>query len=182
MQTLPREVLIEASEGNRDAFEKVYRATSDYVYTIALKIIGNRADAEEVVQDVFMKIFRGIRRFRFESSFSTWVYRVTVNSAISASRKAERRRAGQVEYNDAVALGNERNTTREALDKRHNEARIRSLLAALNPDQRACVVLREIEGLRYKEIADVLGININTVRSRLLRAREALMAREGQGG
>jgi RNA polymerase sigma-70 factor, ECF subfamily len=182
MQALPREILIAASEGNRGAFEKIYRATSDYVYTIALKITGNRADAEEVTQDVFLKIFRELKRFRFASSFTTWLYRVTVNSAINVSRKTKRRSSRQVEYNDGVALKDERNETKEAIEKEHNEMRVRSMLAALSPDQRTCIVLREIEGMRYGEIAEVLQVNINTVRSRLKRARETLCARAQQGG
>jgi RNA polymerase sigma-70 factor (ECF subfamily) len=182
MQALPREILIAASEGNRGAFEKIYRATCDYVYTIALRVTGNRADAEEVTQDVFLKTFRELKQFRFASSFTTWLYRVTINSAINASRKTKRRSSRQVEYNDGVALKDERNETKEAIEKEHNEMRVRSMLEALNPDQRACIVLREMEGLRYKEIADVLKIPINTVRSRLQRAREALLAREQHGG
>jgi RNA polymerase sigma-70 factor (ECF subfamily) len=182
MQALPREILIDASKGNRGAFEKIYRATCDYVYTIALKVTGNRADAEEVTQDVFLKVFRELKRFRFASSFTTWLYRVTVNSAINASRKTKRRSSRLVEYNDGVALKDERNETKEAIEKEHNEMRVRSMLAALSPDQRTCIVLREIEGMRYAEIAEVLQVNINTVRSRLKRARETLCARAQQGG
>jgi len=182
MQELPREILIAASEGNRGAFERIYRATCDYVYTIALKVTGNRPDAEEVTQDVFLKIFRELKRFRFASSFTTWLYRVTINSALNATRKTRKQRMRQVEYNDAIAVGNERRATHDAIEREHNVARVNAMLEALNPDQRACIVLREIEGLRYKEIADVLKIPINTVRSRLQRAREALLAREQHGG
>jgi RNA polymerase sigma-70 factor, ECF subfamily len=181
MQPLPKELLIEASEGDTGAFEKIYRATADYVYTIALKITGDRSDAEEVAQDVFLKIYRELGAFRFESAFTTWLYRITVNSAISASRKTSRRRSRQVGFDDGVAVEDARNTTREAIEKEGNQARIQSMLEALNPDQRACIVLREMEGMRYGEIAEALRININTVRSRLRRARETLVARAQQG-
>ncbi|MCX6356883.1 MAG: RNA polymerase sigma factor [Candidatus Aureabacteria bacterium] len=180
MQPLPKELLIEASGGDIGAFEKIYRATSDYVYTIALKVTGNRADAEEVAQDVFLKVFRKLGKFRFESSFTTWLYRITVNNAINASRKSTRRRSGQVEFNDNIEVADGRDRTREAIEKEQNEARVRSMLETLNPDQRACIVLREIEGMRYEEIAEVLQVNLNTVRSRLRRARETLCSRAQQ--
>ena len=182
MQPLPKELLIEASGGDADAFEKIYRATADYVYTIALKITGHRADAEEVAQDVFLKIHRELGNFRFESAFTTWLYRITVNSAISTSRKTARRRTRQVEFDDGIAVEDERNATREAIEKEGNQAHVRSMLEALNPDQRACIVLREMEGMRDGEIAEALRISINTVRSRIRRARETLVARARQGG
>lgn len=182
MQPLPKELLIEASEGDVGAFEKIYVAAVDYVYTIAVKITGNRADAEEVAQDVFLKTFRELKNFRFESSFTTWLYRVTVNSALNALRKSARRRSRQVEFDDGIAVADERNATREAIEKEGNEASVRSMLEELNPDQRACIVLREIEGMRYGEIAEALRVNINTVRSRLRRARETLCARAQERG
>jgi RNA polymerase sigma-70 factor (ECF subfamily) len=181
MQPLPKEILVEASEGDAGAFEKIYRATADYVYTIALKVTGHRADAEEVAQDVFLKIHRELGNFRFESAFTTWLYRITVNSAISTARKTARRRTRQVEFDDGIAVEDTRNATREAIEKEGNQEQVRSMLEALNPDQRACIVLREMEGMRYGEIAEALRININTVRSRLRRARETLVARAGQG-
>jgi RNA polymerase sigma-70 factor, ECF subfamily len=150
MQPLPGEIIIAAAEGDTDAFEELYRATADYVYTLALRITGNGAEAEEVAQDVYLKVFRGLKKFRFESSFATWLYRITVNSAITALRKTKRRRARQVEYDDGVALESGRNETREAIEKEQNEMRVRSMLGALNPDQRACIVLgapsKNVEG------------------------------------
>lgn len=181
MQPLPKELLIEASEGQAGAFEKIYRATADYVYSIAFRITCNRADAEEVAQDVFLKVHRRIGEFRFESAFTTWLYRITVNRAISASRKSARRRARQVVFDDAVAVEDPRNATREAIEREGARAQIRSLLEALTPDQRACIVLREMEGMRYDEISGALRLKINTVRSRLKRARETLVSLAGKG-
>ena len=159
------------------AFEEIYRATSDYIYTVAVNITGNRADAEEVTQDVFLKVFRRLKDFHFRSSFKTWIYRITLNSAISRLRKRAKWRSRESEYSDSIAHKSGRNTTREAVDREYNELRVRSMLEMLNPDQRACIVLRGIEGLSYREIAEVLSININTVRSRLRRARGILVAR-----
>ncbi len=93
MRDIPKDILLKVLEGNTGAFEKLYRATADYVYTVAMKITGNRADAEEVTQDVLVKVHLNLRRFRFGSSFTTWLYRITVNNAISALRKSAKRRA-----------------------------------------------------------------------------------------
>lgn len=182
MREIPRDILLKALEGNAGAFEKLYRATADYVYTVAMKITGNRADAEEVTQDVFMKIHRNLGQFRFRSSFTTWLYRIAVNSAISASRKSAKRRARETEYDDGIAVERESGAPNNRGEAEGNELRLQSMLAALNPDQRACIVLRGMEGLSYREIADTLGININTVRSRLKRAREILVAGKHRGG
>jgi len=183
MQPVPKEWLVAAAHGDTEACDRIYEATCDYVYSVALRITGNSADAEEVAQDVFLKAFKELRYFRFESSLTTWLYRITTNHAISALRKGGRIRARQVEYNDALQPAERYCERPDApMDREHDEARIRGLLEALNPEQRACIVLREIEGLRYHEIADVLGIRINTVRSRLRRARRAILALAQQGG
>lgn len=179
MQALQRELILEASRGDVAAFEKIYRETADYVYGLAARITGNRADAEEVAQDVYLTIHRELGNFRFEASFTTWLYRITVNRAISAARKAARRRARQVEYDEGIDAGDRCNAPQEAVGR---EERIRSLLEVLNPDQRACIILREIEGMRYAEIAEALGVRINTVRSRLRRARGIIASRAREGG
>jgi len=182
MREIPRDILVQASEGSMSAFEEIYRATSDYVYTVATKITGNSADAEEVTQDVFVKVHRKLGQFRFRSSFTTWLYRIAVNSAISASRKSAKRRARETEYDDAVAVESGSAARGGAGEKEDSELRLQTMLAALNPDQRACIVLRGMEGMSYRAIADMLGININTVRSRLKRAREILVAGKQRGG
>lgn len=182
MQPLPKELLIAASEGRAGAFERIYRATADYVYSIALRITGDRADAEEVAQDVFLKVHRCLGGFRFEAAFTTWLYRITVNRAVSASRKRSRRRARLVPFDDAIGVEDPRDQTREVIEREGDRARVRTMLEALNPDQRACIVLREMEGMRYDEIAAALRLKINTVRSRIRRAREALVALAKEGG
>ena len=182
MREITRDILTKAAEGSMSAFEEIYRATSGFVYTVAVKIIGNRADAEEVTQDVFVKVHRKLEQFRFRSSFTTWLYRIAVNSAISASRKSAKRRASETEYDDDVAVESGSAARGGSGEREESELRLQSMLAALNPDQRACIVLRGMEGLSYREIADTLGINVNTVRSRLKRAREILVAGTHRGG
>ncbi|MDD5557394.1 MAG: RNA polymerase sigma factor [bacterium] len=182
MQEIPDEVVRKAARGDAAAFERIYRASADYVYTIAVGITGNGADAEEVAQDVFLTVHRKLRRFRFRSSFKTWLYRVAVNRALGTLRKTSRRRARQVEYDDDASYGVERGGAAAGAEREDDRRRLEALLGALNPDQRACIVLREIEGMRYAEIAETLGVNINTVRTRLKRAREILLTLRPDGG
>lgn len=176
MQGISDDILIRASEGDMDAFEEIYRATSGCVYNAAFRIVNNREDAEEITQEVFLTIYQKLKGFRFQSSFKTWVYRITVNSAINYSKKRAREKAKAAEYDNGPWPGSASDEMERKIDAEHREKTIASMLDVLNPDQRACIVLRNIEGLSYREIAESLRININTVRSRLKRARETLLA------
>ncbi|MCM8791294.1 MAG: RNA polymerase sigma factor [Candidatus Omnitrophica bacterium] len=176
MSDISNELVMKASGGDMAAFEEIYRATSGFVYNIALRITNNRDDADEVVQDVFLKVYRSLNGFGFRSSFKTWIYRIAANTAINYCKASERRSRGNVVYDPVAHDRLSADKSKEVLDKEEAGETVRRLLAALDPDQRACVVLREIEGMDYASIADVLRININTVRSRLKRAREKLLA------
>ena len=174
MQDISVKILIQAAAGDMESFEQVYKATADFVYSVALRVTSNAQDAEDVTQDVFLKIHKNLKSFQFRSSFKTWVYRITVNTAINSSKRASRDLGRRADFDKAVASkGTEPQVS--AFDKEDNESKLKPLLDRLNPDQRAVIVLREIEGLSYEEIAKALNININTVRSRIKRARQALL-------
>ncbi|MFH1552252.1 MAG: RNA polymerase sigma factor [Candidatus Omnitrophota bacterium] len=179
MQDIADNTLIKASRGDIEAFEEIYRTASGYVYTVALKVAGSREDAEEVTQDVFLSIHKNLKSFQFRSSFKTWIYRITVNKAINAYRKRVKERGKKMPFDDEIAVEEIKPPGVSSLDKEHQKKLVSVMLESLPLDQRACVVLKEIEGLKYKEIARVLQININTVRSRLKRAREKLISRYG---
>lgn len=153
-------------------FEHVYRETADFVYNVALRVVNNKQDAEEITQEVFVSVYKNLKYFRQESSIKTWIYRITVNRAINFVKKKSREKAKTTEYEKEFKSGGPgraEETSRPGMI-------IKELLNALDPDQRACLILRNMEGLSYREIADTLKININTVRSRLKRAREKLSA------
>jgi len=181
MQDIPRDILIQASEGDILAFEEIYKALSSFVYNVALRITRNADDAKETTQDVFIKIYKNLKRFRFHSSFKTWVYRITANAALNTLKRSSRETGQRVDYDIELKSKDDRDTVTQDIDRQINKKLLSSLLDILNPDQRACIVLREIEGLDYKEISAALNININTVRSRLKRAREALLAHGKRG-
>jgi len=178
MQELSLELIEKAGQGDIAAFEEIYRQTSGFVYNVAFRVTGNNHDAAEVTQDVFMKAYRSLKNFEYRSSLKTWLYRIAVNLAINHYRKNARHAQGRVEFDPASDYGYDYKTDPAAqiIEKEERERKVVSLLDALEPEQRVCIVLREIEGLSYEEIAGALKININTVRSRLSRAREKLLA------
>jgi RNA polymerase sigma-70 factor (ECF subfamily) len=176
MQEIERELITRAGQGDMGAFREVYQRASGYVYTLAYRVVNTKHDAEEVTQDVFLKLHQKLGSFKFEASFKTWLYRVAVNTALNHAKKRSRvttREVAEVFEDPATVTQPD---AAKRIEAGETEKQLKVLLDQLNSDQRACIVLREIEGLDYQAIAQALGININTVRSRLKRAREALMA------
>lgn len=175
MIEIPQSVLEEAASGNMQAFEEIYRAASGFIYNVALRILRNSHDAQEVTQDVFMKIYHNLKSFAFRSAFRTWIYRIAVNTAIDRYRQILRQNKGRIDCEAVQIQGSGAPEVRSRVERLDSQAKISRLLDRLDPRQKTCVLLREIEGLSYKDIARVLRIPINTVRSRLKRARQALL-------
>lgn len=173
MHEISEQLIAAAAAGSREAFEEIYRHVSGFVYNVALRVVRNGHDAEEITQDVFLKLHRQLAHFRGEAAFKSWVYRITVNAALDACRKSKRRRQPDISGDgDPVVAAAPKADVRAM--QAEAKVRLDKMLETLNPKQRACVVMCEIEGLSYKEIAAALGVPVNTVRSNLRRAREAL--------
>jgi len=175
MNDIAHDILERAANGDMAAFEQIYKAASSFVYNVALRITCNSADAEEVAQDVFMRIYHHLKDFQFSSTFKTWIYRITVNAAINHYRKHIKERRARVNNEHVLDLIPANLSTDEKALQGDYQTQLDQLLKALNPEHRACLVLREIEGLNYQEMATVLRIPVNTVRSRLKRARQSLL-------
>jgi len=175
MQEITRELITQAAGGDTDAFEDIYRKASGYVHTIALRITNNTEDAEDVTQEVFVSLHKSLWKFRFKSSFKTWIYRVTVNRAITLYNKRKKKQTGTVPFEEHMERSDGPYEEISELENKEREELVAQMLEVLPPEQRACVVLKEIEGLKYEEIAKTLKIKINTVRSRLKRARGKLI-------
>ncbi|MCA9404918.1 MAG: sigma-70 family RNA polymerase sigma factor [Candidatus Omnitrophica bacterium] len=173
MDDLTEDIVLQAARGDVEAFENIYKHYSAFVYNVALRMLKNIENAQEVTQDVFVTLYRKLETFRFESSLKTWIYRITMNTAINYAKKVSRIQDRTVEFdaNRYPAASPSKVISQDQLQKR-----IDALLSVLNPDQKACVILRSLEGLSYEEIASTLNININTVRSRLKRAREKMLS------
>lgn len=151
------------------------------VYHLALHLLGDRDEALDLSQEVFLRVFRTIHRFRGQSALRTWIYRIVINQAKNRQRWWRRRhRAEQISLDEHlrrcgdVAVPGSPEAPDRALVRKEVAARIWAALDRLPFDQRTAIILREIEGLSYEEIAFSLGIAVGTVKSRLTRARQAL--------
>jgi RNA polymerase sigma-70 factor, ECF subfamily len=180
MDDISAQLITDAAQGDREAFERIYRRYSSFVYTVALRITRNAEDAQEVTQDVFIRVHRGLRTFRFQSSFKTWVYRIAVNAALTAYRRASRHQKHRVEDEEIVEQVAVAPAQADAMDAGQVKARVEAMLETLPAEQKACLIMRELEGCTYDEIALSLGIPLNTVRTRILRARRALFEAAGK--
>lgn len=175
MIEISRQTLEKAASGDLDAFEEIYKAASGFVYTLALRVTRDAFSAQEVTQDVFLKVYQSLKNFAFRSSFKTWLFRIAVNMAISSCRKRKRDRKYQQPLDEQKVASSLDSDPAQKAYHLDNEQKLDDALKPLNPDQRACLVMREIQGLSYQEIALSLAIPINTVRSRLKRARLILI-------
>lgn len=173
-----RTLVEEATEGSLDSFEALVRRYQTRVVNYAMAIVRDTGEAEDVAQETFIRAYRSLGRFRGESLFKTWLYSIATNTARTAlERRGRRERIGNQSLDDdtqtlsaaSVPSGQpDAETTlvsRDAIDR---------ALATLSDDLRVAVVLRDVEGLDYKEIAVVTGAPIGTVESRIFRARQRL--------
>jgi len=148
-----------------------------FVYNVAYRVLNDHQDSQEITQDVFLTVHKKLKSFRFNSSFTTWLYRITINQAINLYRKNKKHKANTYSLNDSIQTVQPLKLSKQS----DNEFLVKAMLKALNKDQRACVILRDIEKMSYQQISETLKININTVRSRLNRARAALVKYRKKG-
>jgi len=173
------ESLRQASES---AYEELLVRFQQPVYTLALRLLNDQSEACDVVQEVFLKVFRNIGNFRGQSSLKTWIYRITVNEAHNARRWFFRHRSREVELdtrpeenrNWKEIIPDRSRSPFDAAVDREQHVMIEAALEKINPIFRDAVILRDITDLSYEEIAEVLGVSLGTVKSRILRGREAL--------
>jgi RNA polymerase sigma-70 factor (ECF subfamily) len=169
--------------GQTEAFGVLVRRYQDRLYPSILRLMGSPEDAQDVLQDAFVRAFQKLDQFQGESSFYTWMYRIAVNTALSEQRKHRDRgnnpRLEPVTLRLAVEPADDSPETDPALalERLERELLVQSALNELGPDHRAVVVLKDFDGRRYEEISALLKIPIGTVRSRLHRARMELADR-----
>ena len=174
----------QAQQGDMTAFEDIVRAFQGPVFNLAYRMVNNREDAADASQEIFVKLFRVIRQFRGDSKFSTWLFALAANTCRSRLRRSRRIAAVEVRHVDETWETDEGPRARELADPSDGPVRvlaraemqrgIETAVAELSPDWRTIVVLRDIQGMTYEEIADVLDCSVGTVKSRLCRARARL--------
>lgn len=196
-------------KGDREAYRQLVERHQGRLLRVALDVVKSREDAEDVVQETFVKAFLSLQNFKGDSSFYGWIYRICTNMAIDIRRKASRRGGTHVEYKESYSvkerLGSDASDggptavpgehlqnvegPHDALVRKEVGKKLQDVLTEISEEHREIVVLREIDGLDYEEIASVLGVPKGTVMSRLFYARKAMQkalrdfapANEGSG-
>ena len=178
------ELVQQAAKGNREAFRILVEKYQSRLLTLAQEIVRSREEAEDVVQESFVKAYVSLHDFKGESSFFTWMYRITYNMAIDFRRKSSRRGGDTLAYEESASSQEEHPATSvfmgslespdDVVTRREQGLRLRQALDSLSEEHRAVIMLREIDGLSYAEIAKISGVSEGTVMSRLHYARKKL--------
>jgi len=175
------ELLQAVLEGDATAYRGLVEKYQGRVYAMVYGMIRNREDARDITQEALVKAYKNLKSFRLESSFYTWLYRIAMNLAIDFTRK--RKRQGTTSFDEAVASRDgdggiselhHGDSPSKKLERKEVYKQIMDALEKLPADQKQVILLRELEGLSYREISDVMGIPEGTVMSRLFYARKKL--------
>ena len=186
-----RRLVDRAKAGDVRAFEALVRRYERWVFTLALRMVGDRGDAEDIAQEVFLKAYRGLQGFRGGSRFSTWLYAIASHHCLnhlagrdSRARRAERTgnptdRHGGVLPSALDRVADASPGPDAVLERQELTRAIQNELVQLTEHHRMVIILRDVQGMSYEDIAATLGVELGTVRSRLHRARMELKARLG---
>lgn len=192
MADIDQKLILQAQRGDSKAFGKLVKKHRDKVLYLAFDLLGNYDDAQDVAQSVFLRVFRGIRNFKGKSSFSTWLYRITVNLSIDYKRSKYRRSSVPIDksFNDGdeqssgkIILRDRDKDPLEQLVNKDLQDHIEKAIDSLSEQQKTAFILRHYHDMNMKEIAQVLDCKPGTVRSHLFRAmnkmRKYLKANDG---
>ncbi len=169
-------------QGDVNAFEKLVTEYEKGVYAIALRMTGNPEDASDMTQEAFIKAYNSLQSFRGDSKFSVWLYRIASNVCLDFLRSRSRKPTVSLSVEDdegeetQLDVADESQSPELLLERSLTRDAVQRGLQSLAPDYRQILLLREIQGLSYEEIADVLQIEVGTVKSRIFRARKRLCA------
>ena len=177
------ELVLKSQQGDVHAFDDLVERYHSKIYALTYNMTSNREDAEDLTQDIFVKAFQALPRFKGKSSFYTWLYRIAVNKTINYRKKRNRKRAMSLDqfdneiklddvYHDLTSKGSPlRNLSLTELQKKLNEA-----MQNLSEKHRTVVVLHDMQGIPHEEISKMVGASVGTVRSRLFYARRQLQS------
>jgi len=165
-----------AREGDRSAFNALVTKYRNRVLGIAARMLSDRAEAEDLAQDVFVKAYRSLRDFHGNALFTTWLYRIAANSCLNHNQRLKRQRRFTEAAVDSEIAGDGALDPHGLLEKKQLKALLEGAIRSLPEERRIVLILRDIEGQTYEEIAECLGIELGTVRSRLHRARAEVQA------
>lgn len=163
-------LLARVADGDHDAFTEVMRAHEDRVFSVCLRIMGDREKALDATQETFLTAFRKAHQFEGKSTFGTWVYRIAVNTCYDQLRKQKRRPSEPMpDYFDPADA-----SAQEAVEAAGIRPELQEALSSLSPEFRSAIVLSDIEGMSLPEAAETLGVPVGTMKSRVFRGRRLL--------
>lgn len=177
MQGTDEQALVKkASQGDASAFEQLMRAQESRMYAVSLRMCGNREDALDCTQEAMLRIFRAIGNFKGQSSFATWAYRITMNTCLDELRRRKLRTSSSLDalLDSGWSPADENDTPEKHSIASEQRRTLEKAIADLPEDMRAAIVLRDIQGFSYDEIAKILEANVGTIKSRISRGREKL--------
>lgn len=176
-----QELIKELHAGNLAAFKQLYDATSSMVFNVALRMLQNRQDAEDVTQDVFVQAYKSIRSFKADARLSTWLYRIAVNRSLNHQRDSKRKRWRSLDTDSESGEGAslesllaDDDTPDRIIEKKETEGIVQAAINSLPEQQRVALILHRYEDMPYEEIARVMEVSVASVESRLHRAKQAL--------
>lgn len=177
------QLILECRKGNKESFEMLVHRYHQRVYALAFRYMSNEDDAYDMSQEAFIKAYRALDKFKGNSSFGTWIYRITTNVCLDELRR-RKRRISPVSIDEPLTNNAGDEIEKELIDpgagvdilyeQQELGSQIQAYLNELKPDHRTAIVLRDIMDLSYEEIAEVLNCSIGTVKSRINRARNSL--------
>ena len=181
MDDIEKLLVARTKKGDITAFEELINGYEKKAYNIAYRMMSNEEDAKDMAQEAFIKIYKSIKGFREESSFSTWLYRIVTNTCLDELRKRQRSETVPLETsfeNDKgtahVEIGADKETPEDIYERIEKRQLIHNAIDSLNEDYKTVIILRDIQGFGYAEIASILNCSLGTVKSRINRARNML--------
>ena len=176
MERNERDMIERASRGDAASFNHLMEQHERRMYAVALRMCGNREDAQDCLQEAMLRVYRAIGGFKGQSSFSTWVYRITMNTCLDELRRKKNRQ--NTSLDNLLDMGwspaDETNAPEKQAMRSELRRNLNRAIRELPEEMRAAVVLRDIQGFSYDEIARMLEINVGTIKSRISRGREKL--------
>lgn len=178
-----KKLIEKAAGGDVEAFEKIIEEYQNIVYSIALRMSGNETDAFDMAQEVFIKLYRNLSKFDGRSKLSTWIYRVASNTCLDELKKRKRIRDNTKSLNEefetaddnvVLEIKDTKPLPEEEIENSEIKETLNSAILKLSDQHKEVIILRDIEGFSYEEIADITKNSVGTVKSRLSRARAAL--------
>jgi RNA polymerase sigma-70 factor, ECF subfamily len=160
--------------GEVEAFEVLVRRHQKTIFNLVYRVLGDYQEAAEISQEVFLSAYRSVRQFRGDASFSTWLYRIALNHASTRRKSIASWQKQTVPLDVVDPVSDQRLEPGQAMEQKETQQRVQQALNSLEPHDAMIILLRDLRGVHYDEVAQILDIPLGTVKSRLHRARQAL--------